>query len=180
MVTYVPLGEVPDVATLRERLNAAVSAASGAARRTLVLDGVDECQIPTKALTRQIVDAVTGLPDVRVVIGCRTGDWPTSLGEKLRESLGAFDVVELLPLSVEDIHALADSRDVDGGAFVEAVRKAGVGPLAALPLTLDLLLNLYSQDGRLPADARDLYERGLLSLVGLRRYSHSRDAAPLL
>jgi hypothetical protein len=135
-------------------------------RRPLVLDGVDECPLAPKTLVRHVIRAVNQRPDVRVVVGCRTGDWSTSFSDGLRAALGSFDVVELLPLSYEDIIALSSGRGVDGEAFVEAVRRAGAGPLATLPLTLDLLLGPYSQEGGLPTGARDLYERGLLLLAG--------------
>ncbi|QNG35322.1 hypothetical protein F1C76_00700 [Geodermatophilaceae bacterium NBWT11] len=164
-VNLVHLDEATDVRLLRELLEPTVSASAAAGRPTLVLDGVDECPLPPKALFRHVIRAVNQRPEVRVVVGCRTGDWSTSLSDGLRAALGSFDVVELLPLSYEDIIALSSARGFDGEAFVEAVRRAGAGPLATLPLTLDLLLSLYSQGG-LPTGARSLYDRGLLLLAG--------------
>lgn len=159
------LDEVTDVVAFDRLLTPTVDTPAGGGRRTLVLDGVDECPLGSKPLGRHVARALSGRTDVRVLVGCRTADWSNALGDQLRESLGSFDVFELLPLSAEDIQALATSRGVDGAAFLAAVRAIGAGPLAAVPLTLDLLLDLFHEQGGLPVDPRDLYERGLLLLA---------------
>jgi hypothetical protein len=163
-VNYVHLDEATDVRAL-DSLLALTTRAPCVERATLVLDGVDECPLAPKTLVRRVVSAIDGLTDVRVIVGCRTADWPASLGESLLSALGSFDVVELLPLSAEDIVALASSRGADGANFLDAARRSGAGPLAALPLTLDLLLTIYAQQGGLPANAKDLYDSGLMLLA---------------
>jgi hypothetical protein len=60
---------------------------------------------------------------------------------------------------------LAADRGVDAEAFLAAVTAAGAGALAAIPLTLDLLLRLYQRDGRLADGAPTLFDQGVLVLA---------------
>jgi hypothetical protein len=164
-VVVIHLDEVTDVRLLEDQLNRVRSSANPGASATLVLDGLDECPIPAKALIRHVYDVVRGHPSLRVVVGCRTADWPVSFGEGLQSLPGGFEAFELLPLAREDVAALAAERGVDGDTFVRAVVDASAVPLATLPLTLDLLLTIYTASGALPTSATELYERGLLVLA---------------
>lgn len=162
-VVVVHLDEVADVRQLDDQLHRVSTCPDHSV--TLVLDGVDECPVPAKSLIRHVEAVVREHPFIRVVIGCRTADWPAGLGESLKPLLGEFDVVELLPLAREDVAALAASRSIDGTAFLKAVVNASAVPLATLPLTLDLLLTIFAETGGLPASVTELYERGLLLLA---------------
>lgn len=167
-VIDVGLDSVTDVHDLQDRL-AAVDAALDEGipphQITVVLDSVDECPIPTKVLLHHLEATLRRHPTSRVVLGCRTADWPVSLGARLQALLPGLKVYELLPLGRADIAELAATRGADGAGFLTAVVDAAAVPLAALPLTLDLLLGTYQQSGRLPGSADDLYEQGLLLLV---------------
>lgn len=175
-VVHIGLETVTDVHELQQRLaglNAVAEVdsalvdhmAAGPAIVTLVLDGIDECPLSTKTLTHHLENVLRQHRAVRVLLGCRTADWPESLGTRLRALLPRLDIVELLPLGRADIATLAGTRGVDGQAFLTAVTAAAAAPLAALPLTLDLLLTSYQQTGQLPGSAVALYEQGLLLLV---------------
>lgn len=168
-VIRVSLDTVADVHELRARLAAldSVVPEGGAADRvSLVVDSIDECPIPTKILAHHLEAALSRQRRPRrVLLGCRTADWPEMLGNRLRTLQPGLEVVELLPLGRTEIGTLATTRGVDGDAFLAAVVDAGAASLAALPLTLDLLLTTYQQAGRLPRSAVELYERGLLRLV---------------
>jgi len=94
-------------------------------------------QLAPKILVRRVVRWLSGQPEVRVVVGCRTADWPAGLGEGLATVVGSFDVLELLPLSVEDIASLPGGRSVEAAGFLSAVRNAGPGPLFSLPRTVE-------------------------------------------
>lgn len=162
------LDTVADVQDLRDRLaevDAAVAEGVPPDLITVVLDSIDECPIPTKILLRDLEAALRRQPTLRVVLGCRTADWPEALGTRLRDLLPTLMVYELLPLGRADIAELAATRGVDGAGFLTAVVDAAAAPLAALPLTLHLLLGTYQQSGRLPDAAADTYEQGLLLLV---------------
>jgi hypothetical protein len=167
-VIGVGLDTVADAGDLRDRLaavGAAVDEGVPPDRITVVLDSLDECPIPTKVLLHHLEVTLRRHPTPRVVLGCRTADWPETLGTRLQALLPSLRVYELLPLGRADIAELAASRGVDGASFLTAVVDAAAVPLAALPLTLDLLLGTYQQSGRLPGSAADLYEQGLLRLV---------------
>ncbi len=167
-VIHIGLDTVADVRDLQDRLaavDAAVTDGVTLDRLTLVLDSIDECPIPTKSLTYHLEATLQRHRAQRVVLACRTADWPEAVGARLRTLLPSLEVVELLPLRRTDIATLAATRGVDGKAFLTAVVDAAAVPLAALPLTLDLLLVTYQQAGQLPSSAVELYEQGLLRLV---------------
>lgn len=164
-VVAIGLETVTDARDLQERLAAVDAATTAADSVTLVLDSIDECPVSAKAIAHHLDSVLRRHPEVRVLLGCRTADWPQSLGTRLRTLHPGFEIVELLPLSRADIATLAASRGIDGDAFIQAVVEAAAAPLAALPLTLDLLLTLYAQTGQLPSSAAELYEQGLLLLV---------------
>jgi hypothetical protein len=86
---------------------------------------MDECPIPTKGLIHHPESTRQRHRTLRVLLGCRTADWPGTLGARLRTLLPNFKVVELLPLGRTDIATLAAIRGVDGGAFLAAVVDAG-------------------------------------------------------
>ena len=167
-VIHIGLDNVADVRELQDRFAAVDAAVAGGAtpeRLTLILDSIDECPIPTKSLIHHLEATLQRHRAPRVVLDCRTADWPEALGARLRTLLPSLEVVELLPLGRTDIATLAAARGVDGDAFLTAVVDAAAVPLAALPLTLDLLLVTYQQAGQLPGSAVELYEQGLLRLV---------------
>lgn len=172
----IDLDEVADVRTLREHLGRLDDEQPG--HGTLVLDGLDECPLPPKALTRTLSDFLAGRRPIRVLIGCRTSEWYQPLSETLTQRLGAFEVLELLPLSVQDIERLADERGVDAPAFLRAVRERSLGPLASIPLTLDLLLRLFASDGGFPREVSEVYESGLLALADEPDRGRAKDRTP--
>ena len=135
---------------------------------TLVLDGLDECPLPnSKVLASWLEGALVSVDSsaLRVLLACRTTDYPDLINDSLKRLLPHFEVFELAPLSGEDVSKLATSRGLDGPAFLEAVVASGSGPLASLPLTLDLLVRRYQRDGRLSGPSSALYEDGLLALA---------------
>ncbi|SMF42887.1 hypothetical protein L603_003900000020 [Cellulosimicrobium cellulans J34] len=167
-VIDVGLDTVADVHDLCDRLAAVAAAVDEGIPPdliTVVLDSIDECPISTKVLLHHLEETLCRHPTPRVVLGCRTADWPETLSTRLQALLPRFDVYELLPLGRADIAELAATRGVDGSSFLTAVVDAAAVPLASLPLTLDLLLSTYQQSGRLPASADELYEQGALRLA---------------
>ena len=173
----VSLAEVTDRAAFRELVTRPVltrAPRASAARRvlgaqtTLVLDGLDECPLPNAvktlaSLLREMIKDVD-VSALRVLVGCRTAEYPELLDGLLRQSLLSFDVYELAPLSRQNVHDLAASRGAEPEAF-SAVAGTGTGPLASLPLTLDLLLRQYAETGGLHGGATEIYETSLRALA---------------
>ncbi len=128
------------------------------------LDSLDECRthIPTVAalLGREL--SKCPVDRLRLRIACRTTDWPHTLEQTLRQLWGddAVGVYELAPLRRKDVALAAEIRQVNADAFLAEVARMEVVPLAIKPVTLELLLNLYKSDSRLPHTQADLYHRG--------------------
>ncbi|WP_020465610.1 NACHT domain-containing protein [Singulisphaera acidiphila] len=71
----------------------------------------------------------------------------------------------LAPFRRSDAREIAEQEGIgDADTFLGEVSKRGAGPLAAKPVTLKLLINLYRQGGRLPKSQAELYEAGCLAL----------------
>lgn len=166
----------PDDGTVRVELNEITTATDLEARlrptaegssplSTIVLDGLDECPLSVKAVSRIVVQRVQANPELRVVVGCRAADWYEPLASGLRAVLGRFDVLMLSPLTAADIEKLAEARGFDGSSFVQSVHDSGAESLAALPLTLDLLLRVFDPTQGLPSEPRKLFEDGLRTLA---------------
>ncbi|WP_156253899.1 NACHT domain-containing protein [Pseudactinotalea terrae] len=176
-VTYIHLDEVGDVGRLHELMAPCLSRA-GTEMHTVVLDGFDECPLPGKALARHVTAVVSGVQDLRIIVSSRSADWYEPFGDSLGAALGGCATYELLPLTIGDIKAIAEERGCDGEAFIQAVRETAVGPLAGLPLTLDLLLRSYIRDQGLPQRPHELYEQGLRALAEDPDSGRGRDYSP--
>ena len=130
----------------------------------LVLDSLDECQTRVPQIGSLIGGQIGQLPVNRLHlwIVCRTSNWPTALEKTLKDIYGeTFRAYEITPLSLEDVIKMANSFGVDGQSFAAVVDSAGVGPLAAKPLTLRMLLNLFQNSGTLPRYQFELYRMGI-------------------
>jgi hypothetical protein len=83
----------------------------------------------------------------------------------------------MAPLRRKDIRLAATENGVDADRFLDAVWNREVQPLAARPITLDLLLNGADADAELLSDIWLLYERGCRRLLSERPDS-SRSLQP--
>lgn len=163
----------------------------------LFLDGLDEALLEHPKIIGLLQRELARAKCARLLlrIACRTGAWPESLATVLR---GCFQrnstepskisdpenskaspclIVELLPLRESDVRAKAVDLKLDADGFLREVRSLGVGALAANPTTLNLLLNLYKEGGKLPTNRVDLYERGLLTLCERDVTRRARNSA---
>jgi len=136
----------------------------------LLLDSFDECKARIPNLGALLVNRLRRCPveRLRLMIVCRTADWPLSLEAELHAVFGdEVGVYELLPLQRDDVRAIADQEGIDGDAFLAAVERSEVTALASRPLTLKLLLRRFHQSGgALPASQAQLYEEGMTWLCG--------------
>lgn len=133
---------------------------------TLVLDGLDECrlQIPNlvKFLLRGFRQVSPHLERLVVRVGCRTVDWPTPLRDGLIELWKVKEPFEfeLLPLRRSDVALAARDRGADVDEFLAAVADVDAQPLARTPVTLNMLLDLWEKERRLPETRQQLYDLG--------------------
>lgn len=145
----------------------------------VVLDSLDECQDRVSHIATVLGHELARWPTDRLYLRlcCRTGDWPESLQQKLEQAFPEVHVFELLPLTRAAVADLATAVGVRPREFLTAVRAARVGPLAAKPLTLEMLLRLYQRDGQLPVDVSGLYQEALL-LLAEEPAQRRRDSQP--
>ena len=138
---------------------------------TLVLDGLDEGLIKIKDFLSFLTSELRSNPleRLKLVIACRTADWPIAAGNKLLSlwDCNATDSFwELCPLRKEDVEIAASCKQVSAINFLEQVFDKSVVTLAARPTTLFFLLRQFSSNGQLEGTHRDIYERGIRDLCG--------------
>ncbi|GGP36731.1 hypothetical protein [Streptomyces abikoensis] len=136
-------------------------------RLTVVLDQLDEstmlAQLPG-LLERSLHSRDTA--DFRMLLACRTADYRVRLTEVLQEHFSECSFADLAPLSRAEAVRLADSAGVDGMALIVAAVAVGAGSLASAPLTLELLVRTYRENGGLSGDPRELFASGTRLLAG--------------
>jgi hypothetical protein len=156
---------------------------------SLVLDGLDEGLIKIKDFLSFLASELRSVPleRLRLIVACRTADWPTAAGNKLL-SLWNTDTTrsfwELCPLRREDAELAATSREINPKDFLEQVYQKNVVTLASRPTTLFFLLRQFKGSGELAGTHREIYERGIRDLCDepdperaeQARSSHERKA----
>ena len=151
----------------------------------LFLDSTDECLIRMETLASLLVDEFKkySVERLRLRIVCRPAEWPTLLENGLVRLWGqeAVKFYKLAPLQREDVLLAASEEGLDPEAFIGEVDRMEVGPFAAKPVTLKMLLEVYSQHRRLPQNQAQIYEEGCLSLCEESNLSYlaSRRAGDL-
>jgi hypothetical protein len=137
----------------------------------LFLDSFDECRISIKRLASLLADELQEYQAhsqrLKLRIACRTAEWPGLLENGLKKIWGAESVqaYELAPLTSGDVRVAAVAEGFDPDHFLAEVERCEAGPLAAKPVTLRLLLNLYGSGRALPASQLELYARGCAKLA---------------
>ena len=180
-VVFVPMAEVTDAAVFRERvIVSAIAGTSAGNRVTLVLDGLEECPVPgagkaLAGLLKQLLQQADASA-LRLLVGCRSAEYPPGVHEVLTAAFPGFARYELAPLRRRDVLELAASKGVPAEEFLKEVARTGTGPLASFPLTLDLLLRQYEADRGLHGTAAELYGSALLALAD----EHDPDRDPAL
>ena len=142
---------------------------SGGHRLTCFVDSVDRSGVPVDeimtVLRNELVDADLGRLRLRLV--CRDYDWSVSFADGLRSIWGEtsdgvsnVQVFQLAPLSQDDIRLAAKSNELDPEDFLKDLETADALALAAIPITLEMLL----QTGELTSNRLKLYEKGIRRL----------------
>ena len=136
---------------------------------TLYLDSLDEALLRIDTIAAFLATELPQLPTERLSlrIACRTALWPSAtLEPALRKIWGEneVNVVELAPLRRIDVIEAAKLQGIDPEQFIPALFEASAVPFAIKPLTLNMLFDLFKQEGRLPRSVSELYRRGCLTL----------------
>jgi hypothetical protein len=135
----------------------------------LSLDAVDEALARFPMLPKALLDELNSFPRerLRLAIVCRAGEWPPFLENGLATLYGidGIGVWQLTPLRQEDVRIAATGNGLDADRFFDTLSERELAPLAARPLTLELLLRSVSTGSELPDDVRLLYERGCTALL---------------
>lgn len=154
---------------------------SGSHRLHLFLDSLDECLLRIDTVAAILVDELEKYPLERLYlrVACRTAEYPSLLDQELRKLWGKenYQVYELVQLRREDIAEAVRVEGHDPQTFLGEVESKEVGPFAAKPVTLRLLLDLYRDGGRLPLTQATMYEDGCRALC--EELNESRAAANL-
>lgn len=154
---------------------------NGLHRLHLFLDSLDECLLRIDTVAAILVDELKKYPVERLYlrVACRTAEYPSLLDSGLRKLWGEenYQVYELVQLRREDIVEAVLVEGYDPKKFLGEVESREVGPFAAKPITLRLLLDLYRDGGRLPSTQAVLYEDGCRALC--EELNESRAAANL-
>jgi hypothetical protein len=148
-------------------LPAPPAAASSQAELVVVLDQLDESpyihHLPD-TMRRALVGKDTR--SLRMLIACRTADYPARLTSVLRNAERACTIADLAPLTRDDAATLVASLDMDAPAFLDAVTSNDLGVLASVPLTLKVLAAAYQAGaGALQENPRAIFERGVTWLA---------------
>jgi hypothetical protein len=140
---------------------------------TVFLDSIDEGRTAIenllaplqRMLRRRLADGNT-LASIKLRITCRSQEWPKLLSDELCGIFGEQGVGfwHLCPLQRSDAAIAARSHGLDPESFLNQIAAARAEPLAAKPVTLELLLRVSKTEGRLPSEQVEVYRRGLSAL----------------
>ncbi len=137
---------------------------------SVFLDSLDEGRTaiqnllaPLQRILRERLANAAYRDRLRLRITCRSQDWPHSLGDELRNIFGEENVEfwHMCPLQRSDAAAGAAAEGLCPNTFIDQVADARAEPLAAKPVTFDLLVRIVKSDGRIPPRQADVYRNGL-------------------
>jgi hypothetical protein len=140
---------------------------SGTHRLHLFLDSFDECLLRVDTVATLLVDELKPekypINRLSFRIASRTAEFPRSLENHLREAWSRKEnvqVYELCPLQASDVWEAAAVNEIYPEDFFKEIVAKNAGTLAARPITLRFLLNLYQKNNRFPDKLTELYEQG--------------------
>jgi hypothetical protein len=156
---------------------------------TLFVDALDEGRLRFEEVLQHLVvelETVQAQRPIHLRLFCRSRDWRAALDRNDLAGLypnapsgePGIVVLEILPLDLAAIRALAaetlrSEARVDD--FVGTAIDRNVLPLAAHPLTLGMMLEVFAADGRLGANRAEIFARATTLLIR----EHNRISADL-
>lgn len=137
-------------------------------RPLIFIDGLDEVDSNQRNnIEVEISRLARRLRTTRIIVSCRSGDF-TRLVE-------GFDVLEICPLTQQQIERIAEKWLPDPRAFFSAVEKFPSQDFLDRPLLLAQLIVIFGRAGYLPDQPATIYKRMLLLL--LRDWDEERGIA---
>jgi hypothetical protein len=152
----------------------------------LFLDALDEYRILAKGQdsTLRLAEALQSVGRPRFRISCRAADWYGSSDlEVLREASasGRMVVLELLPLTEEEITTAIKGEVADPITFLAEAKAAGVADLLGNPQMLDLVVKAWRTTNK-PRNKYEAYDIGVDQLIREMNETHAanipRDISP--
>jgi hypothetical protein len=144
----------------------------------LFLDSFDEALINQKALGKLLVRELEAVPEalprLRLRIASRGVEWPSQLSNELTRIMGpsysewSGDLpreLVLAQLAKTQAGLAAEAEGLDRWVFLGSIADRDLEGLAALPLTLKMLLEAAKESGELSDSRKDLFEQTTRRLV---------------
>lgn len=146
---------------------------------TLYLDSLDECPIGIGPISGHLRNQLNSWPceRLRLRVACRVAEIPVGFAKSLESIFGKekTKILELAPLTRDDVHLAAQVNGLDGTSFLAAVEAVESQAFASKPNTLELLIRDFRQTKTLGSSRRSVHERGCRALV--EEFSESRRDA---
>jgi hypothetical protein len=137
----------------------------------LYLDSLDEALLNLNHISGLLADEISEMSgkQFHLRIACRSGEWSkfTSLTDRLKNLWqgDGLQIIQLAPLTAQDVKMAAESEGIAGADLLHAIYIKNAAPLAAKPVTLNLLMKLFKKDKGFPGNQFDLYKRGCSALA---------------
>ncbi|MEZ4730239.1 MAG: hypothetical protein R3E79_24175 [Caldilineaceae bacterium] len=144
----------------------------------LFLDALDEAHVPIAPLMQTLLRNLRDKPCERLFLrlSCRTTTWPHDYEQELCSfwNLATLPIYKTTVLSRQDVRLAAEANKITSDDFFNQLVISEVTPLAVIPITLELLLQLYDKSGALPKSRRELYAKGCRHLCEETNLQHQR------
>lgn len=143
---------------------------------TLFLDALDEYRIVASGqdASAEIAKALCSLKKPKFRLSCRAADWFGSQDQeafRAASTSGRVVVLELCPLSRDEILHAVQGIVPDPVIFLEEAESAGLGKLLGNPQTLELLARAWGTDKK-PRNKFEAYETGVSELLKETNVKH--------
>jgi hypothetical protein len=179
LIDRIDLAANPDASSLRSRLTdgrAWREWAGGGQTFLLYLDSLDEATLSFPSIHKFLLEEFravgSSLGTLHLRLACRSAEWIVEFADGLRQiwpttesSADPVRHMTLAPLRERDACAAASVEGLDGKQFLSEIREREVEGLAALPLTLQMMLAAAKGGSGLPGTQAELYALGLRHLL---------------
>lgn len=151
---------------------------TGMGSLSLFFDGLDEAHEKIDVLLAGLIANLDRLPRKRLYlcIASRPAAWPVDKEAELCSLWGLSDLpkYKVTVLSRQDVYLAAQSNRVPPEIFLQELIECEITPLAAIPITLDMLIRQHQLTGSLPTTRSELYSKACIELCTEPNPRHRR------